>query len=60
MPYQYIHCLNSFRACNVNYTINLTTLFNSDLSFRVGLFLCINKASEKHPPIPGTAQDHRA
>ena len=46
MPYQYIQCMNSFKACNVNYTINLTTLSNSDLSFRVGFFLCINKASD--------------
>ena len=46
MPYQYIQCLNSFKACNVNYTINLTTLSNSDLSSRVCLFLCINKASD--------------
>ena len=38
MPYQNIQCMNSFKACNVNYTINLTTLSNSDLSFRVGLF----------------------
>ena len=46
VPYQYIKCMNSFKAYNVNYTIKLTTLSNSDLSFRVGLFLCINKASD--------------
>ena len=36
MPYQYKQCMNSFKACNVDYTINLTTFSNSDLSFRVG------------------------
>ena len=42
----YIYCYTRFLNCYYYYAMNLTTLSNSDLSFSVGLVLCIYNASD--------------